>query len=321
MNKNNCLKQNEGDGFMESQSNYEENNPIINATHKLLAISGVKEAIDMVRRYAFKGAIEDAWVRQYISRLPDEDADKFTIDGSTIDYDMVDELLESLAPEAGPKIAELWNLSEDAGDKIAEIIYWGENALPEGAEAWLERESYLLPFVVVVNMKDPQATHALNEEESKFIRRNTIFVSRKGMMPGHIYLDMTYLPYNVLHMAYRSISLCRKCLGLQKQDLREGAPKTIDTTKALMCAEMVSAGKPSKEIARGLGFPIYSADNPSGNYPLFRKYLKRGQEIRANSSLSSSVTPHNLKGRAEENTFFTNSGIFRSFLVMDMMIG
>ena len=46
-----------------------------NATNKLLAISGVKEAIKMVRRYALKGAREDAWVRQYIHRLPREDAD------------------------------------------------------------------------------------------------------------------------------------------------------------------------------------------------------------------------------------------------------
>jgi hypothetical protein len=44
-----------------------------------------------------------------------------------IDYDLSDELLESIAVEAGPKIAELWNLSERAGDRIAEIIYWGED--------------------------------------------------------------------------------------------------------------------------------------------------------------------------------------------------
>lgn len=280
MNKDNCLEENEGDGFMENQSDHKKNNPIRNATDKLLTLPGVKEAIKIVRRYALKGAREEAWVRHFLRRLPDEDAEKSTLDDTMIDYDTADELLESLAFEAGPKIAELWNLSEGAGDKLAEIIYWGENTLPKGAETPLGRDSYLLPFVIVVNMKDAQAAHALSCEGLELIRKNTIAVSRKGMMPGHIYLDVTYLPYDDLHLAYRSVFLCRQCLGLQKQDLREGAPGTIDTAKALRCAELASAGKPSKEIARELGFPIYSVDNPSGTYSLFRKYLKRGREIR-----------------------------------------
>ena len=72
----------------------------------------------------------------------------------------------------------------------------------------------------------------------------------------------------------------RKSLGVQKEDLREGAPETFDTTKALKCTELADSGKSNKTIARELNFSIYTRDNPSGNYPLFRKYLKKGLEIR-----------------------------------------
>ena len=125
-----------------------------NATDKLLAISGVKEAIKMVRRYALKGAIEDASVRQYIHRLPREDADQFILDDSTVDYDLSDKLLESLALEAGPKIAELWNLSEIAGERLSEVIYWGQytswgDTIPYG------EDDYFSSIVIVANMKDP----------------------------------------------------------------------------------------------------------------------------------------------------------------------
>jgi len=265
---------------MGSQANHKRNDPIRNPTDKLLALPGVEEAIKMVRRYALKGAIEDAWVRQFLKRLPGEDAEKFTLDDTMVDYDTADELLESLAHEAGPKIAELWNLSEHAGDKLAKIIYWGHDTLPEGMEASFRKEPYFLPFVIVANTKEPEASRALSCKYLEFVRKNTVIVSRKGMMPGHIYLDVTYLPYDAVHLAYRGVLLCRQCLGLQKQDLREGAPETIDTTKALRCADLVDAGKPGKEIAIELGFRIYSADNPSGTYSLFRKYLKRGREIR-----------------------------------------
>ena len=59
-----------------------------NDVDKLLAIPGVKEAIKMVRRYALKGAKEDAWLRKYFERLPREDAERIILDDSMIDYDM-----------------------------------------------------------------------------------------------------------------------------------------------------------------------------------------------------------------------------------------
>jgi hypothetical protein len=260
-----------GGGLVPNELDKKRNKQNQNDIDKILAIPGVKEAIKMVRRCALKGAREDAWVRHFLRRLPDEDATKLVLDNSMVDYDLSDELLESLACKSGPKIAELWNLSERAGDKLAEIIYWSEDVsqtvTPPG------KRSYLFPFDLVINIKDPKIVNDLN-------CRGAIVTSRKGMLPNHIYLDVTYLPYDVLHIAYRSIISLRKSLGVQKEDLREGAPETFDTTKALKCAELADSGKSKKTIARELNFYIYTRDNPSGTYPLFRKYLKKGLEIR-----------------------------------------
>ena len=249
-----------------------------NATNKLLAVPGIKEAINMVRRYALRGAREDAWVHEFIHRLPREDADKFILGDSMVDYDLADELLESLSEKAGPKIAELWNLSDLAGGRLTEVIYWGQysslsDAIPYG------EDDYLGSLVIVANMKDPKTIRKLSGDEYEFIRKNTTVVSRKGMLPNHIYLDVTYLPYDALHMAYRSTIFCRQWLGLQKKDLREGAPESFDVAKAIRCAELSDLMKP-KEIARKLGFPIDTADIRSGNYQLLRKYLKKGLELR-----------------------------------------
>ena len=250
-----------------------------NATNKLLAISGVKEAIKMVRRYALKGAREDARVRQFIHRLPREDAEQFILDDAAVDYNLSDKLLESLAWKAGPKIAELWNLSETAGGRLTEVIYWGQYIL-FGEKIPYGEDDYFRSLVIVANMKDPKAIRKLSREEYESIPKNTTIVSRKGMLPNHIYLDVTYLPYDSLHMAYRSAIFCRQWLGLQKKDLREGAPETFNTAKAIRCAELADAGKSGKEIARELGFQIYTVDIRSGTYPLFRKYLKKGRELR-----------------------------------------
>jgi hypothetical protein len=242
-----------------------------NITDKLLAMSGIKEAIKMVRQYAFKGAREEAWVRQFLRGLSKYNDDIFVFDDSDIDYEFYDELLEYLAQEAGPKIAELWDLSEGAGDIIAGIIYLGENAVQ--TTNLLQQNAYLLPFVLVANMKDLKISQSL-------YYGGAIVTSRKDMLPNHIYLDVTFLNYDAFHLVYKDIASFRQLLGLQKKDMREGAPETFDTAKAIKCAEMADADISSKEIARELKFPIYTEDNPGGTYSLFRKYLKKGREIR-----------------------------------------
>lgn len=270
---------------MKKQTTDQKSKPTKNLTDKLLSIPGIRHAIKLVRDYAWLCAIDETLDRiesgelgnNYRQRLQEtraEDMDKFFEDGFVNGYrgDSIDEWLEWFALEAGPEIAELWGLSEGAGDKLAEVIYWGQS-LP------FAKQSYFLPFVLMTDAKDPQVVRMLGEKYLEFRQKHAIVISPKGMQQGHIKIDVTYLPYRSLHEVYEAILLCRQYLRIQSKDLQEGAPASIDTKKALQCTRLADMRMPSKKIARELGFTIYSRDNPSGSYPLFRKYLKRGREI------------------------------------------
>jgi hypothetical protein len=210
--------------------------------------------------------------------LEDESAeaiDKFFRDYAVDSFiaDSTDEWLEILAIEAGPKIAELWELSEPAGERLADLMCWGISSP-------LIDRSYLLPFVLVVNTKKRNAARNLREKSQELLLSTNVVVGLpKVMEDGHICLDVTYLPQRALNLAYKGVVLCRQYLGIKKEDLREGAPAAIETGKALEAAHLRNVGTPSKEIAEELGCRIYRKDNPSGTYPLLRKYLKQGRVI------------------------------------------
>lgn len=270
---------------MKKQTTDQKSKPKKNLTDKLLSIPGIRHAIKLVRDYAWLCAIDETLdriesgelgnnYRQRLHKTRAENMDKFFEDGFLNSYlgDSIDEWLEWFALEAGPEIAELWELSEGAGDKLAEVIYWGQSSP-------FAKQSYLLPFVLMTDAKDPQVVRMLGEKYLEFHQKHAIVISPKGRQQDHIYLDVTYLPYRSLHEVYEAILLCRQYLRIQSKDLREGAPASIDTKKALQCTRLADMRMPSKKIARELSFTIYSRDNPSGSYPLFRKYLKRGREI------------------------------------------
>jgi hypothetical protein len=249
---------------------------------KLLSFPGITQAIALVKGHAYSLAVEetvDAAARgglgdklrrlaagkslNAIDRiLKDEVAQSFM-------EETADAILEELALEAGPKIAELWELSEPAGERLSEFMYWG---ITLGTHA---TEPYWLPYVLVVNATTPEAVAALQAAYTEFLRRHAVLVSPEGMKDGHIYLDVTYLPYRALPFAYRALLHCREKLGIEKEDLREGALPSTDGEMALKCVELERT-KGAKEAARELGFRIYTSDNPSGSYPLFRKYCKTG---------------------------------------------
>jgi hypothetical protein len=254
-----------------------QNKPITKSLRrKLLAIPGIIEAISTVKRHAYYCAFNETWIEKLGKRKYNSVKLRDLINKTEVDGDIKEEWLEYLALEAGPKIAEIWNLSEGAGDRLAGEIYWGDTY-------WQSETPSFQPFTLVVEVKDQDKgsalTNTFQECEQELVNLNTWVTSSENIKPNHIYLDMTYLPHSALQNAYKSVVLCRKCLGISPSDLREGAPEAIDTKKALESAELKSQGKNSKEIARELGFRIYTTDNPSGNYPLFRKYLKRGKEI------------------------------------------
>ena len=252
---------------------------------KLLSFPGIKEAITLVKEHALFLATDEALdaaikgelgddLRQLLNEESYEALDKFfqneLVESFTADTE--DEILEGLAIKAGPKIAELWELSEPAGERLSEFMYWGENPSIYIAQP------YWLPFVLVVNAKNPEALCTLRKKYTEFLRKNAMVVAPEGMKDGHIYLDVTYLPYQALMLAYKAVLFCRKQLEIQRRDLREGALPSADAEKALKCVEL-QRSKGSKEAAKKLGFRIYASDNPSGSYPSFRKYLKLGRLI------------------------------------------
>jgi len=128
---------------------------------KLLSFPGIKEAIALVKEHAFflamdetlgaaiKGELGDD-LRQLLNEESYGALDKFFQNEFVESFmaDTEDEILEGLAIEAGPKIAELWELSELAGERLSEFIYWGENP------SLYIAQPYWLPFVLVVNAKN-----------------------------------------------------------------------------------------------------------------------------------------------------------------------
>ena len=97
-----------------------------------------------------------------------------------MDYDLSDKLLESLAWKAGPKIAELWNLSETAGGRLTEVIHWGQYIL-FGEKIPYGEDDYFRSLVIVANMKDPKAIRKLSREEYEYILKNTTIASHKAL--------------------------------------------------------------------------------------------------------------------------------------------
>jgi hypothetical protein len=252
-------------------------------TLKLLKIPGIKEAIDLVKlkslERALDKAIEAGEAGEFgveLQHLFTDDSgvdniDKFFRDNKVDIFigDETDEHLEDLAFKAGPKISELWGLSEPAGERLIDIIYWGKNRAVN---------SYLEPFTFILK-PPPSGIIDITNKGKIDLLHNAVIRSPQEIQEGHIYLDVTYLPYGSLRRAYKDILLTRDCLGIHSRDLREGAPESIDTDKALKISILAATGKISKKKIQELGFKIYTNDNPSGSYPLYRKYLKFGREI------------------------------------------
>ena len=244
---------------------------------KVLPIPGISYAIELVEYYAYIFAFDEIMnlakrgefgddFREALVSQSDDCLDRLMKDAlvSTFLSDSEDEWLNELALEAGPKIAELWNLTEAAGDALAGWMYWYH-------ESEATRPIYL--------MMSNSVTEELVQLEAKLLARNIYLHLADAVKANHVYLDVTELTYSELRAAYQAITFCRRQLGMDRQDLREGAPSSINTEKAIQAAHLVAKGVPRKKAARECGFKIYTKDNPSGSYPLFRKYERLGTEI------------------------------------------
>jgi hypothetical protein len=231
-----------------------------NGVDKLLSFPGITQAISLVKSHAYYLAMEetmDAAARGKLGAKLRKLATSKSLDAidrvseneiaQSFIEETADAILEELALEAGLKIAELWELSEPAGERLSEFMYWGSIVDAHGTEP------YWLPYVLVVKTTKREAVNTLRTTYTEFLRRHAVVTSPGGMKDGHVYLDVTYLPYRALRFA-------------------------VDGETALKCVKILR-NKGAKEAARELGFRIYTSDNPSGSYPLFRKYLRIGHTI------------------------------------------
>jgi hypothetical protein len=256
-----------------------------NGVDKLLSFPGITQAISLVKAHAHCLAVEETMdvaargeLGEELRELMNSDSldaiDRLLEDEVALSFmgETEDEMLEDLAIEAGPKIAELWELSEPAGGRLSDFMYWGSIVDAHGTAP------YWLPYALVVKTRKREVADTLRATYDEFLRRHCVVTSPERMKDGHVYLDVTYLPYRALPLAYGALLYCREKLGIEKKDLREGALPSMDGEMALKCAEL-ERKKGAKKAARQLGFRIYRSDNPSGSYPLFRKYLTEGRRI------------------------------------------
>lgn len=249
-------------------------------TRRLLSIPGIREAIGLVEFEARKQAIKEALkagekskfgekLRLLLRENNSESKEKFLDDDLIKSYigDSIAELLETLAIKASPKIAELWGLSEIDQDFLVDFFYYGDD------------DHSFMPLKFVIKSYDLTLPKKILDGslEPKIV--DAVVGNTGAMQNGHIFLDVTYLLYESLRSAYGTLLIMRERLGIECQDLQVGAPESIDTEKALACVDLAELGYTQKEIAKELDFPISCEDNPSGSYPLLRKYLKRGREI------------------------------------------
>jgi len=252
--------------------------------NRVLALPGMREAIESVEDRAWVRAVDEAINEGGEGELGDEARE--LINKSTVEafgqflrlrivddfiFDNFDAQLELAALEAGPKIAELWELSENAGRYLSTVIYWRRYSLAP------TRIDY--SPLVVVSMEHRKISAVL-ENHAKELREKGVFMTCiRQLQKNHVYLDITDLPSVSFRQASRAVSICRRYLGIKRKDLQPGGTGTINAERALEAFYLRKMGKPSKKIASELGFKVYTQDNPSGSYPLLRKYLKLGSEI------------------------------------------
>jgi len=251
---------------------------------RVLALPGICEAIELVEDRAWVRAVDEAINKGGQGELGDEARglinksrgaafDQFLRLEIVDDFisDNFDAQLELAALEAGPKIAELWELSEAAGRYLSSVIYWRRYSLEP------TRIDY--SPLVVVSMEHRKISAVLESHVEELREKGAVIACSGRLQKNHVYLDITDLQSVSLRRACGAVSICRRYLGIKRKDLQPGGTGTINAERALEAFYLRKMGKPSKKIASELGFKVYTQDNPSGSYPLLRKYLKLGSKI------------------------------------------
>lgn len=253
--------------------------------NKILSQPGVQDAIDLTQDYAFERAVFEVIEQGARGEFGDklkaliESEEKDSIDrflehksvDLAISENYVDFLL-AFAIKAGPKIAELWGLSESAGELISSVIYAGKD--------WkAELEYFYARLVMLVSVKDVENDKDFTRRCREIEKQGFIVGASEHIPKGRIFLDVTEITNQRLRSIYKAIELCRQILNVKHEDLRAGAPKSFDIEKALEAYFLKRMGKSHMEIARQLGFKPYENAYLEDTAPHLYKYLKLGKEI------------------------------------------
>lgn len=256
-----------------------------NKLDKILVLPGIHEAINLTRNYAWEYAINEAIeqgnrgefgdkLKAILESNEEDSLDQFMkhklVTGSISEN--LDELLEEFSLEASTKIAELWGLSQNTGELISRVIYSGMDLKNT------KREELYTPITLLLSENDLENNQTFAERYHELEEQGITVCYSEHIPKGRIYLDVTELTSKQLRSVYKSIELCRDILGIKHEDLRSGAPKSFDTSKALKTYLLKRMGKSNIDIARQLGFEIYY-DIPQGTFSHMYKYLKLGKQI------------------------------------------
>lgn len=231
---------------------------------KLLAIAGIREAIRLVREHAWTrscedvismpSAGEDGEYREKLMHYIDtgDDPDGFA---RAFFADSIAEWEEDLAPYAAEKIAGLWGLSASQTLRLSNLMAM----------------HFVSPEALQLIWTGRTTPHAFSNTAVASLAPKT--------KANRLYLDVTELTNDEIRTACHTIARFRRELGISAPGTKPGRPRGVDTQRALQVASLARAGVPLKKIAVDHGFKVYTTDNPSGSYPLARKYLNLGKKL------------------------------------------
>jgi hypothetical protein len=252
---------------------------------KILSQPGIQDAIDLTQDYASERAVFEAIEQGARGEFGDElkalceseeadSTDRF-LEQESVDLAISENyeyFLMPLAVEAGPKIADLWELSESAGKLISLAIYDERDW-----EAEVE-DVYARP-VLLVSTKDVENNRNFTRCYREIEKQGFIVGASDHIPKGRIFLDVTEITSQRLRFIYKAVKHCRQVLNIKQKDIRAGSPKFLDGEKALEADLLKKQGKSHIEIAKKLGFKIYRNDYDQDAAPQLYKYKKLGKAL------------------------------------------
>jgi hypothetical protein len=254
--------------------------------HKVEKIPGMYHALKLISEYSFMGCGKD--MNEYsgdkgkeIRRKGIRKISQVWELSDSAEKVLVQEWVEAEAKPLDVKEfvdGSLMILFEKEAGKSG-IVEPKGNGLNDENDSERRLEDKIDADIKIIVAEEEQNSEEWKQKCGDLDEKGATLLSSNMVERGHIYLDVTDIAYERFHKSYKVIRSLRDILGIQKRDIRRGAPQSINDERALVVASLDRDGVGRKAIANHLGFKIYSRDNPSGSYPLVHKYVKVGKGL------------------------------------------